>query len=99
MKQRISVRRHQSGPKQNLIRLTKRHIASGRGEKHRETAKLGVTVKLVLNRERIFPAHHPIQKIAQRRRPLRKFKNESFIKLKQTQERTDVFSLLGAWPR
>jgi len=71
------------------------------GEKHQENVKLGVTVKLVSNLERIFPEHHPIQrqKIAQRRRPLRKFENESFIKLKQTQERSDVFSLLGAWPR
>ena len=62
MKQRISVRHHQSGPKQNLIRLTKRHIASGRGEKHQENVNLGVTVKLVSNLERIFPGHHPIQK-------------------------------------
>ena len=89
MKQHISVRCHQSGPKQNLIRLTKRHIATERGEKHRENVKLGVTVNLVLNPEKTFPVRGPTQKELPltedraMRRPLRKFKNKSFIKLNQ----------------
>jgi len=66
MKQHISVRCHQFGPKQNLIRLTKRHIASERGEKHRENVKLGVTVKLVLKLEKNFP----VQGSTQKERPL-----------------------------
>jgi len=62
MKRRISVRHHQSDLERNLVRLTRHRIASEKGEKYRENVKLGVTAKLISNLEKIFPAHHPIQK-------------------------------------
>ena len=62
MKRRIFVHRHQFGLERNLVHLRRRRIASEKGEKHRENVKLGVTAKLVSNLEKIFLAHHPIQK-------------------------------------
>ena len=62
MKRRISVRPRQFYLERNLAHLTKHRIASEMDEKHPENVTLGVTAKLVSNLEKIFPAHHPIQK-------------------------------------